>query len=585
MSKKILVIESDAPFARELSSAIEARGLEARITGDGKEGFDLAKVDRPDAIVLCVELPRMSGYSICNKLKKDDELKSIPLVIMSAEATPETFEQHRKLKTRAEDYLIKPFAPAELLKRIAQLVELPPGPEAPAVAAAEEEEVVTLDDVEELETTGERPVTAGEDDDLKLLDEAFESLAAESAPTPGAPDEVASSDVLEIDAPVATEDIDRLGADADAALAALGLDEEVAEPFVPSPPPAHAEAPHEPDPSQTGAEPLPAPPAPAMAAPAVAAAPPLAAEHDAEVQRLEDRVSELLIEISRVREALEERGSELGAAHARVAELEAEVETQRGGAREAEERSRRAAEDHARHREDATRAADEALASARGQAEAADARAAELERQLAEAREGAASEARARADADAALAEARAALAEAKERLEAADERVRSAEEVTRAAEAKAAASEAESAELTLKLEEAEQAASLRAAESEGAREQVAALTRELEEARGRAEALEADLATARGEVGALRADLVAARAEGERGAVELKRRVAELEAQTAKHEERVVKAYQKIKGDEKIREKTRKALAIALQLLEERTPGAPAAEVQPRRE
>lgn len=539
MSKKILVIESDAPFARELSSAIEARGLEARVTGDGKEGFDLAKVDRPDAIVLCVELPRMSGYSICNKLKKDDELKSIPLVIMSAEATPETFEQHRKLKTRAEDYLIKPFAPAELLQRIAQLVELPAAPDAPAAAAPEDEEVVTLDDVEELETTGERPAPAGEDDDLKLLDEAFESLAAESAPTPGV-DEVASGDVLEIDAPVASDEIDRLGADADAALAALGLDEEEIAEVEAAPPLVEAAEPeptYEPDPSQTGAEPIPVEPPPALAeaafaaAPAALAAAPAApsAEHAAEVQRLEDRVSELLIEISRVREALDERGTELDAARARAAELEAEVEAQRGGARDAQEQTRR--------------------------------------------------------DAEAALAETRAALAEAKERLEAAEERVRTAEEVTRSAEAKAAASEAESAELTLKLEEAEQVASLRATESEGARERAEALTRELTEARGRAEALEADLATARGEAGAARADVAAARAEGERAGAELKRRVTELEAQTAKHEERVVKAYQKIKGDEKIREKTRKALAIALQLLEERAPGAPAAEVQPRRE
>ena len=60
------------------------------------------------------------------------------------------------------------------------------------------------------------------------------------------------------------------------------------------------------------------------------------------------------------------------------------------------------------------------------------------------------------------------------------------------------------------------------------------------------------------------------------------------MEAVNAKHEERVVKAYQKIKSDEKIREKTRKALAIALQLLDERIAGAPAkdpADPAPRRE
>ena len=101
MSKKILLIESDGAFAQQLANALEARGLQARVTGDGKEGLDLARIDRPDCIVLCVELPKMSGYSICNKLKKDEQLKAIPLVIISAEATAETFEQHRKLKTRA----------------------------------------------------------------------------------------------------------------------------------------------------------------------------------------------------------------------------------------------------------------------------------------------------------------------------------------------------------------------------------------------------------------------------------------------------------------------------------------------------
>ena len=90
---KILLIESDGAFAQETSAAIEARGVEVRVTADGKEALELARAEHPDLIVLCVELPKMSGYSVCNKLKKDDQLKAIPLVIMSGEATPETFEQ------------------------------------------------------------------------------------------------------------------------------------------------------------------------------------------------------------------------------------------------------------------------------------------------------------------------------------------------------------------------------------------------------------------------------------------------------------------------------------------------------------
>ena len=92
-------------------------------------------------MVLCVELPGLSGYSWCNRLKKDGTLKSIPLVITSSEATPETFDQHRKLKTRAEDYLLKPFQPETLVERVGALVGLPD-------ASPEDEELVTLDDVE-----------------------------------------------------------------------------------------------------------------------------------------------------------------------------------------------------------------------------------------------------------------------------------------------------------------------------------------------------------------------------------------------------------------------------------------------------
>ncbi len=71
--------------------------------------------------------------------------------------------------------------------------------------------------------------------------------------------------------------------------------------------------------------------------------------------------------------------------------------------------------------------------------------------------------------------------------------------------------------------------------------------------------------------------------AEGARGEVdartsELTKRLADLEAQSAKNEERVFKAYQKIKGDEKVKDKVRKALAIAAQLLDEGLPAEPAA-------
>ncbi|HEX3345020.1 MAG TPA: response regulator, partial [Polyangiaceae bacterium] len=71
-----------------------------------------------------MELPRMNGFSVCNKLKKDPNLKDVPLVIMSTESSDETFDQHKKLRTRAEDYVHKPIAFGELLQHIQAFVQL-----------------------------------------------------------------------------------------------------------------------------------------------------------------------------------------------------------------------------------------------------------------------------------------------------------------------------------------------------------------------------------------------------------------------------------------------------------------------------
>jgi chromosome segregation ATPase len=88
-----------------------------------------------------------------------------------------------------------------------------------------------------------------------------------------------------------------------------------------------------------------------------------------------------------------------------------------------------------------------------------------------------------------------------------------------------------------------------------------------------RAESAERALEELRAELEVTRAEADGLRGEAERRSGDLRKRVQELEAQAARHEERVVKAYQKIKGDERLKEKIRKALGVALQLLDERLP------------
>ena len=118
MALNVLVFEGDAAFAGELRAGLESLGCEVRIVEDGNTGLAQASESKPDLILLAIELPRMNGFSVCNKLKKDPVLREVPLVILSSESSEETFEQHKKLRTRAEEYVHKPVTFEALLEKI-----------------------------------------------------------------------------------------------------------------------------------------------------------------------------------------------------------------------------------------------------------------------------------------------------------------------------------------------------------------------------------------------------------------------------------------------------------------------------------
>src|SRR3954463_12190808 len=142
MPIKILVFESDATFAEQLRSGFLALGCETTVVDDANLGLQAASRQKPDLILLAIELPRMNGFSVCNKLKRDAALKDVPLIIMSSDSTEETFEQHRRLRTRAEDYLHKPIAFLDLLPRINAQLPLGEAPRASAAPPAEDDIVI-----------------------------------------------------------------------------------------------------------------------------------------------------------------------------------------------------------------------------------------------------------------------------------------------------------------------------------------------------------------------------------------------------------------------------------------------------------
>ncbi|HQB42809.1 MAG TPA: response regulator, partial [Polyangiaceae bacterium] len=141
MATKVLVFESDGAFANELTTEFQALGCEVDVVDDGNIGLQMAASHRPDLILLSIELPRTNGFSVCNRIKKDPSLKDIPLIIMSSMSNKDTFEQHRRLRTRAEDYLHKPIAFADLLQRVQQFLEI-----SPSAGPSSLEDAIIIDD-------------------------------------------------------------------------------------------------------------------------------------------------------------------------------------------------------------------------------------------------------------------------------------------------------------------------------------------------------------------------------------------------------------------------------------------------------
>ena len=81
--RKILLIEDDTNLAKLYQTEMELLGAEIRLAGDGKKGLNLAKVEKPDLIVMDVILPEKIGLSVLKELKANEETKRIPVIIIS----------------------------------------------------------------------------------------------------------------------------------------------------------------------------------------------------------------------------------------------------------------------------------------------------------------------------------------------------------------------------------------------------------------------------------------------------------------------------------------------------------------------
>lgn len=116
MQASVLIVEDEAAIVTMLKYNLEQEGFTVFSATDGEDGLLMINEKKPDVIVLDWMLPSMSGVEVCRQLRRNNDTKNIPVIMLSARG--EEDDKIRGLDCGADDYMTKPFSPSELVARI-----------------------------------------------------------------------------------------------------------------------------------------------------------------------------------------------------------------------------------------------------------------------------------------------------------------------------------------------------------------------------------------------------------------------------------------------------------------------------------
>lgn len=117
---KILIVEDEPAMVELLRYNLESEGFDVVTAQDGEEGLLALEEEQPDLLLLDWMLPGVSGIEICRRLRRDAKQSGLPVIMITARG--EEQDRIRGLDVGADDYVSKPFSPAELLARIRALL-------------------------------------------------------------------------------------------------------------------------------------------------------------------------------------------------------------------------------------------------------------------------------------------------------------------------------------------------------------------------------------------------------------------------------------------------------------------------------
>lgn len=120
IKQKILIIDDEPDIRDVLKITLECEGYEVIEAVDGVDGLEKVHKKSPDLVILDYKMPKMDGHEVCQILKKDILLRHMPIIMLTGKG--ETQDKVKGINAGADDYIVKPFEPMELVARIKMIL-------------------------------------------------------------------------------------------------------------------------------------------------------------------------------------------------------------------------------------------------------------------------------------------------------------------------------------------------------------------------------------------------------------------------------------------------------------------------------
>ena len=119
--KKILIADDKPEVVELVRATLEGGDYQIIDVFDGKEALEKIRLEKPALVLLDIIMPEMDGLQVLSKLKKDPQIKEIPVIMLTAKG--QKLDKEKGVELGARDYIVKPFSPSVLLRKIEEVLD------------------------------------------------------------------------------------------------------------------------------------------------------------------------------------------------------------------------------------------------------------------------------------------------------------------------------------------------------------------------------------------------------------------------------------------------------------------------------